>query len=125
MNTSNKKNLILTLALSLSYMTSYCIDPNVQQANAAAQRRATRAYDRIERQIRNQWVDHLPERDIRVLITAEQNNFALQEARRLRLPVIPRALINNALQSNQAVVNVVNNVLGTNSQSASEESKTT
>lgn len=123
MNTTTK-TMILTLAFSLSYMTSYCIDPNVQQENAAAQRRVTRAYDRIERQIRNQWVDHLPERDIRVLIAAEQNNFALQEVRRLNLPVVSRALLNNALNTQQVALNAVRYVLGTNSQSASEESKT-
>lgn len=119
------KSLILTFAFSLPYMTSYCIDPNVQQENAAAQRRVTRAYDRIERQIRNQWVDHLPERDIRVLIAAEQNNFALRQAGRLNLPVVSRALLNNALNTQQAAISVVRYELGTNSQSASEESKTT
>ena len=119
------KNLLLTVTFSLSYMTSYCIDPNVQQENAAAQRRATRAYDRIERRVRNQWVDHLSETQIRTLIAAEQSNFALQEVRRLNLPVAPRALLNNALHTQQAALNVVRYVLGTNSQSASEESKTT
>lgn len=135
MNTSIK-SLILTVAFSLSSITTHCVDSNLREENAEAQpratrtnaptqRRAARANAQIERRVRNQWVEHLPERDIRVLIAAEQSSFALREAGRLNLPVIPTALVHHAVNTQQAAINVFHRVAGTNSQSASEESKTT